>query len=166
MNETKNKNGETKMTKTQTHKKGQEVEVAKSMKAFANKSKEYSGMNVHKAINFGTQQVLVYSGSHDGEIGIMEFVFAGTSANINSFELINDNTKGKYISIQIDNPVVAEHKSYFGQSVKAEVDFRKVNACKTASDLIDYLITCDFMDYGFTDKCWSGFDYDFTTSIK
>ncbi len=154
------------MTKTQTHKKGQEVQVKASMQAFASESKYYSGMNVHKAIDFGTEQVLVYSGSHDGEIGIMQFVFANNESNVNSFELNGSESKGRNITIQIDNPVVAEHKSYFGQSRKAEVDFRKVNACKTASDLIDYLMTCDFMDYGFSDKCWSGFDYDFTTSIK
>ena len=166
MNKTKNRNGETKMTKTQTHKKGQEVEVDVSMQAFADESKNYSGMNVHKVINFETEQVLVYSGSHDGEIGIMQFVFADNEANRNSFEYDSREFEGRNITIQIDNPVVAEHKSYFGQSRKAEVDFRKVNACKTASDLIDYLMTCDFMDYGFSDKCWGGFDYDFTTSIK
>jgi len=154
------------MTKTETYKKGQELDIRKSMKPFANESKNYSGMNVHKVINIGGQQVLVYSGSHDGEIGIMEFVFAHTGMNVERFDLEENNSFTDYITIQIDNPVVAEHKSYFGQKVKAEVDFRTVNACKTVSDLVDYLMSLDFMDYGYAKRCWSGFDYDFTTSIK
>ena len=154
------------MNKTKTHKKNQLVEISESMKDFADRSKKYQGMNVHKTIDFESQQVLVYSGSHDGEIGITQFVFKNTIDNAENFELDFYHYAKTKITIQIDNPVVAEHKSYFGQSVKAGVDFRKVNACKTVEELIAYLLTCDFMDYGHSDICWSGFDYDFTTSIK
>lgn len=152
--------------KTKTYKLNNELEIAKSMKQFAKETKSWSGLNVHKTINYGSQQVLVYSGSHDGEIGIMEFVFASTAANRKSFELGYSKDMLNYISIQIDNPAVAEHKSFFGDKKSASVDFRKINSFKTAADLIEYLLTLDYFDYGYADKAWSGFDFDFTITIK
>ena len=168
MNETKNRNGETKMTTIQTYTEGVDFKINKGFNKIYKDIKENKG-DLYKVIDLADgSQVLYFGGGHD-DMGIGTFIFKNNAKTRKAFMSqpygeIDDSYNSidsSYVIHLVDDCKVAPYKEV--RKEKADIDWRKVRACKNINELVTFVDNLDLFNTLYSDTNWSGYDFCFAT---
>ena len=161
------------MTKVQNYTEGVDFKINKGFNKIYKDILDNKG-DLYKVIDLADgNQVLYFGGGHD-DMGIGTFIFLNNAETKNAFYSFDNYWQG---TIEVDDRQGNKFSDYVIHCVtdykvapykedrtgKADIDWRKVRACKTLKDLVHYVDELDVFQTVYSDKNWTGYDFCFAT---
>lgn len=163
------------MTKIQNYTQGVDFKINRGFNKIYKSIKD-DNYDIYKVIDLADgNQVLYFGGGHD-DMGIGTFIFKNNTKTRKAFDSFDNNWQGgiyvndrqgdinsDYVIHCVTDYKVAPYKE--DRKGKADIDWRKIRACKTLKDLVHYVDGLDVFDTCYSDKNWTGYDFCITKEL-